>query len=235
MSIWITITRILIIILTAGLGWTTYQSHLLLKEYRPEINLLLSMPEQLGRLTLIGVCSLLAWASGLPAVRLGLHAHNLPAYIGGGVLIGAGIIGLIHLITLWAINRFGRDIYSPWVVNNVLPQRPAEWLLTIPAMLIAVAMEELLFRSLWLGVFANAIPLTLLIIITSLIFGAMHSPQGLLGMLIASSINILLSLLFVWSAGLLLPLTAHYTVNILQLIVAHYRRDWLENYSIQIH
>jgi membrane protease YdiL (CAAX protease family) len=91
-------------------------------------------------------------------------------------------------------------------------------------------MEELLFRLLWLGVFSPVIPLPLLIIGASILFGLMHQPQGLLGVVTAGGINILFSLLFVWTGELLVPLVAHYTINLLQVIAAHRHKDWLENY-----
>jgi membrane protease YdiL (CAAX protease family) len=91
-------------------------------------------------------------------------------------------------------------------------------------------MEELLFRSLWLGSFNQMMPWWLLTIGTSIIFGLMHQPQGQLGMILAGGINIFFCILFVWSGQLLLPLTAHYIANLFQLIVAYHQRDWLENY-----
>lgn len=230
LTIWLTITRILIIGLTIGLAWATWRSHQLLKEYQPDINLLLSIPELLARLGLVGVWFLLAWFSGMSAARLGLHLENFLAYLGWGLVIGVVTISLINLMTGWAIKRFGRGIYSPLVIINILPQRPLEWVLSLPAMLVAVTMEELLFRSLWLGVFAPVVAPMLLVLITSIIFGAMHSPQGSLGMIVAGGMNILLSLLFLWSSSLILPLTVHFTINLLQLVVGHYQRDWLESY-----
>jgi membrane protease YdiL (CAAX protease family) len=91
-------------------------------------------------------------------------------------------------------------------------------------------MEELLFRTLWIGGFGAVVPIPLLIIGTSILFGLMHLPQGQLGILVAGGINILFSILFIWSGQLLLPLTTHYTVNLLQLVIAYQQRNWLENY-----
>jgi membrane protease YdiL (CAAX protease family) len=69
-----------------------------------------------------------------------------------------------------------------------------------------------------------------LVIGTSIIFGLMHQPQGLLGILVAGTINILFSALFIGSGELLLPFTAHYVINLLQLVAAYHQREWLENY-----
>lgn len=228
--LWITLVRLAVLILTLFLAWITYQSNLLLKRFQPDFNLLLSPPETIVRVILVGVCLLLAWLTGLPATQLGLVIVNPLSSIALGLAAGVVVQIGVNLLTFGAINFFGRHIYSTQVIRNILPGRPLEWLLVPLAFLPAVAMEELLFRPLWLGAFRDIISLPLLIIGTSLIFGLMHLPQGSLGVVIAGGVNILLSLLFLWTGGILAPLAAHYTVNLLQVIVAHFQRDWLEEY-----
>lgn len=228
--VWAGISQAGIILLTAFLGWVTYRSHLILKSYRLDFNLLLSPPEQAVRLLLVGICLFLAWLSGLPAAQFGFIIKTPWQTLGLGVGAGLATLLLVNLLTGWAINRFGRDIYSPLIIKNILPRRPVEWPLTAVALAPAVVMEELLFRSLWLGAFGDVVSRPLLILGTSVLFGLMHLPQGWLGVILAGAINILLSLLFVWSGQLLTPLAAHYLVNLLQLVVAHRRREWLENY-----
>ncbi len=227
---WLNVVRLVTLLLTALLGWITYRSHLLLQEFQPDFNLLLSLPEIFVRLLLVGFCLLLTWLSGLSPTELGLDFANPQQMITIGLAVGLITVVVINLLTHWAIRRFGRQIYSPQVVKNILPHRPAEWFLVTLAFLPAVAMEELLFRTLWLGCFQPIIPVWLLILITSVLFGLMHQPQGQLGMILAGGINVVFAILFVWSGQLLLPLTAHYTTNLCQLLVAHYQRDWLENY-----
>jgi hypothetical protein len=229
-SVWLILTRLTLLLLTALLGWITYQSNLLLKQIKPDFNLLLSPPETIVRLLLVALCLLLAWLSGLPASKLGFSSPNPQQSIGLG--LGLGLVGqiLINLLTRWAIARFGRQIYSPIVVQSVLPSRPAEWLPVSLALLPAVVMEELLFRSLWLGAFSSVVPISLLIVGTSFVFGFMHLPQGILGVILTGSINALFCLLFLWTGELLVPLVAHYTINLLQLVVAYFHKEWLENY-----
>jgi membrane protease YdiL (CAAX protease family) len=227
---WATVARLAILILTAVLAWMTYQSNLLLQRFEPDVNLLLSPPETIARIILVGLCLLLAWLTGLPAAQLGLAMVNPLGSIGLGLAAGIVIQVVINLLTLGAINYFGRHIYSTQVIRNILPVRPLEWFLLPLAFLPAVAMEELLFRTLWLGAFRDVVPLPLLIVGTSLVFGLMHVPQGSLGVVLAGGVNILLSLLFVWTGGILVPLVAHYTINVLQVFVAHFQRDWLEDH-----
>jgi membrane protease YdiL (CAAX protease family) len=208
----------------------TYRSHLLLKEFQPPFNLLLAPSEFVVRLLLVGLCLMLAWLSGLPASQLGLASSQPLQTIALGLTIGLVSQVAVNLLTHWAIHHFGRDIYSPMLIRNILPRRPGEWILVALAFWPAVVMEELLFRSLWLGAFQDVVPLPVLIGGTSLLFGLMHQPQGVLGMLIAGLLNILLSLLFIWSGTLLMPLLAHYTINLLQVVVAYRQKEWLENY-----
>jgi membrane protease YdiL (CAAX protease family) len=225
---WLTLARTATIILSAILAWVTYRSHLLLKHYQPEFNLLLAPPEFVMRLVLVGLCLLLAWLSGLPAGQLGLIVKNPVQTIGLGAVIGAAVALVVNVLSHWSIEHFGRHIYSPLVIRNILPRRPIEWGLVAVAFLPAVAMEELLFRTLWLGGFGGVAPLSLLILGTSILFGLMHQPQGQLGVILAGGINIFFSMLFIRSGQLLLPLTAHYVANLLQLVMAHFQREQLQ-------
>jgi membrane protease YdiL (CAAX protease family) len=202
----------------------------LLKKYQPNFNLLLSVPENLVRVGLVGVCLLLAWISGLSREQLGLVAINPLWQVGVGLGVGLLIQLSLNVVMLLGIKKFGRAVYSPLVIRNILPQRPLEWLLVPLAFIPAVLMEELLFRSLWIGAFSPIMWVSVLVVGTSFVFGIMHLPQGILGATLAGGVNILLSLLFVQTGSLLTPLIAHYTINISQLILAHFQRDWLEKY-----
>jgi membrane protease YdiL (CAAX protease family) len=228
---WLNLVRLAVILLTLLLAWVTYRSHLLLKEFQPSFNLLLAPAELMVRLLLVSLFLGLAWLSGLPASQLGLTSAHPLRSIGLGLLIGLFSIVAINGLMYGAIRRFGRNIYSPLVIRNILPRRPGEWPKVVLAFIPAVAMEELLFRTLWLGVFEGIMPLPLLVVGTSLLFGLMHQPQGALGVVAAGGLNVMLSLLFIWSGELLLPLTAHYVINLLQVAVASRRREWLENYE----
>jgi len=228
---WLTATRVAIILLTLMLAIVTYQSNRLLKQFQPEFNLLLSVPENLVRLGLAGVCLLLAWLSGLSRQQLGLVITDDPCrQIGIGLSAGLLIQVMVNIVMMIAINKLGRHVYSPLVVRNILPRRPVEWILVPLAFIPAVFMEELLFRSLWLGVFSPIMGLALLVVGTSFVFGLMHLPQGVLGATMAGVVNVLLSLMFVWTGSFLAPLVAHYTINISQISLAHFQRDWLDKY-----
>ncbi len=227
---WLNLSRAAVIFLTIVLSIVTYQSNLLLKRFQPDFNLLLSPPELVVRLLLVGICFFLAWLSGLSPARLGLILPQPVRSFGLGLTLGLGIQIFIYLITVWAIGRFGRSVYSPLVVRNILPRRAIEWPAVAVAFIPAVAMEELLFRTLWLGLFQDIVALPILILLTSVVFGLMHLPQGQLGVILTGSINVLFCLLFIWSGELFVPFIAHYTVNMVQLLVAARQRAWLEQY-----
>lgn len=208
----------------------TYRSYLLLKIVTIEANLLLSFPESMARLVLVGFCLFLAWLSGLTSAQLGIAVENPWYTIGWGVAIGLLIQFIINLVTIQSIKIFGRHIYSPWLIQNILPRRSSDWPLIALAFIPPVLMEELLFRTLLIGVFSDILSLPILILVTSIIFGLMHQPQGKLGVIIAGVINVVFCILFIWSGQLLLTFMAHYTINCLQVVFAFHQRTWLENY-----
>lgn len=229
-NLWLSVTRLAILLFAGLIAWLTYRSHLLLKEIRPDFNLLLSLPESVARIVMVGICLFLVWLSGLTAMESGLTVTNPWRSVGLGLGIGVVIQLAVNLATFQLIKHLGRQIYSPWLIRNILPRHQGEWVLIALAFIPPVVMEELLFRTLLIGGFRAIVPLPLLIIGTSIVFGLMHQPQGKLGMAVAGIINILFCIVFIWSGELLVTLVAHYTVNILQVIVGYYQRDWLESY-----
>jgi membrane protease YdiL (CAAX protease family) len=230
-ELWLLTARLLIILYTILIGWLTYRSHQLLADLKPTFNVLLSWPETISRTVMVGICFLLAWLTGLPRATLGLQVNVAWASVITGLVAGVVVLLLVNTASHLAIKRFGPAIYSPWLILNILPRRKLEWLLVALAFIPPIAMEELLFRSLWLGAFQNTVPLVLLIGGTSAVFGMMHLPQGSLGMVLAGVINIGFCLLFVWSGELLVTLVAHYMVNILQLVTASFQRNRLTDYN----
>ncbi|MDM8528170.1 CPBP family intramembrane metalloprotease [Anaerolineales bacterium HSG24] len=230
-NLWLTIAQLMIVSLTIFLAWMTYRTNLLLKTYRPPFNVLLSVPETFSRLALVGICLFLAWLTGISVVQLGFISPSPRQSIVIGLSLGIITQFVINLVSIWAIKRYGKHIYSPWLVWNILPRRPIEWLLVALAFIPAVLMEELLFRSLLIGGFLDVAPIWLLITATSILFGFMHQPQGVLGMVGSGVMNVLFSIIFVWSGELLIPFVTHYTINMIQLIAANYQRDWLHDFS----
>ena len=217
---WLLLSQLCTLLFTAFIAWLTYRSHLLLKEFNLDVNVLLSWPETVARTLMVGICLILAWMSGLTAEMLGLTVTNGWWSLGIGFVAGATTQWGLNLISQRAIRRFGRGVYSPTILNNILPKRRTEWLLVALAFIPPILMEELLFRSLLIGLFEEGIPLTLLILVTSTLFGLMHIPQGRLGIILAGTINVIFCVLFIWTGELLVTFVAHYTVNMMQLVTA---------------
>jgi membrane protease YdiL (CAAX protease family) len=218
------------LVLLTLICWSTIRTAIYLREIQPDFNLLLLPAENAIRLLLIAVCIWLAISSAQPYDRFGWVVVE-PAR---DVVIGfaAGILVALALptITRKAVERYGPRVYSPVVVQGMLPRNPREWLFVPLALIPAVLLEELLFRALLLGGFAVFAPPVVLAVIWSILFGAMHLPQGLLGIVVAGLLGLLLSALFLATASLLTPFIAHYVINFLQIVWASHDKSWLESY-----
>ncbi len=219
------------LLLTIAITWLTYRSARLLREMEVPFNLMLAPLENAFRLFLIALCLSLGRLSGLPPAQLGWVISSPLAEISIGLTFGLVVQSLLHPVTRWAVDRFGEEIYSPMVIRNILPANNREWALVPLALLPAALVEELLFRSLLLGGLSAIWPPLPLAILGALLFGAMHAPQRLLGVLMTGVVGFLLSMLFLWRWTLLSVFVAHYTINVLQLLWASRQRDWLERYG----
>jgi membrane protease YdiL (CAAX protease family) len=198
--------------LTVALAWATYQSGRLLRAVPVRENLLLAPLENIVKAGLVLLCIGLGILSGASAAQLGWTLENGWRDVGLGLIAGLVTQLAANVITLWAIKVWGKEIYSPVVLRNIMPRTRAEWLLVPAALLLAVVLEELLFRSLLVGALSLTIPVAVLVIMTS-------------------GMGLWLSLLFIWSGGLLLPLTVHFVINFLQLLKAQDKKAWLDEYE----
>lgn len=219
------------LLLLIFLAWATWRSAQVLRLIPPTMNVLLLPAENVMRVLLVLVCIGLGWLSGLPFPQLGWGSAE-PVRDGlAGLLIGGVIAMLVPPLTQWAVNRFGKQVYSPIVVRSVLPRNRQQWLLVPSALFLAVFLEEILFRSLLLGGFGSIAPPFLLALIWSIVFGVMHLPQGLLGMIVAAMLGLVFSILFLTTSSLLAPVVAHYIINLLQIGWAAHDRTWIESYE----
>jgi uncharacterized protein len=105
-------------------------------------------------------------------------------------------------------------------VQVILPTNRREWLGVLPALLLAAALEELLFRWLPLAGLAQVIPPQWLLWPLALFFGLLHWPQGSWGVAGTTIAAIYLALLFLLTGSIWPPLVAHYLMNLSQLILA---------------
>ncbi|MBU0490652.1 MAG: CPBP family intramembrane metalloprotease [Chloroflexi bacterium] len=219
--------------LLAFLCWATYRSGLLLRAVDIPFNVLTSPPEMLARLALIAVCVGLGLVSGLPPAQLGWTSADQALDVVLGLAAGVFIQVPLTLVTSWAIQsdalaRWRDRLYDPRVALNILPRNRRQWLTVPLAFVSAVVLEELLFRSLLVGGLSAVAPAWLLAAGFALVFGLVHWPQGMLGVVATAVAGFLLAGLFIARGSLLPPLVAHYAVNVIQVVLASRQRETLE-------
>jgi membrane protease YdiL (CAAX protease family) len=216
---------------TLLLGWLSWRTSRWLRTVELDFNPLLPLPELVGRLVMIGICLALGRLSGLSAEALGWTATEPLVDVGWGLGLGVLFQVGLHAVTVRAVRRWGWHLYSPLLIRSLLPRTPAEWVAVPLAMVPGVVLEELLFRSLWVGGFSSLMSPWLAAGIMALLYGAFHVLQGPLGAIGAWGIGFGLAALFLWRGSLVAPLTAHLVYNWLQLSAAHRQRDWLWSFD----
>ncbi|MCD6290355.1 MAG: CPBP family intramembrane metalloprotease [Anaerolineae bacterium] len=197
----------------------------LLQHWRPDRNLLLLPAENLLRGILMAVAIGLGIISGLPPERLGWMSHDPAGDIAWGIALGGALAAAIHLGTRRLVQRPNRRLYDTFIMYNITPRSPAEWPAVLAALLLAVTVEELIFRSLLLGGLVPPLPFWPLAVILAICFGIVHRPQGWLAVVVTATAGLLFAWLFLTRHSLLAPLLAHYTADALQLGLAYTRRD----------
>ncbi len=210
---------VLTLAMTAFLCYGTYTTNRLLRTWVPDRNLLLLPGETVVRLVLIAGCIGLGMLSGLPFGQLGWTWTGWGVNLLLGSVLGAVLAFLFVAGTRRFLRTGGSRFYSDQILAHIVPKTGGEWVWVALAMIGVALLQELLFRSLLLGGLTPVLPAWLLLLTTALLFGTLHSPQGLWGMGGAALAGLFLGLLFFWSGSVLLPLTAHYVTNMIQVTV----------------
>ena len=211
---------VLTVLLTGLIGYSTYATARLLRTWQPDRNLLLMPVETFVRLLFILACIGLGMLSGLPAEQLGWTFEDAGRQIAWGIGWGLLMAAFFMLTTQWVIQGTGHRFYSDLVLEHVLPANRQESLLVALAMISVVVAEELLFRSLLLGGLTPLLDPAFLVVLTAVLFGLMHSPQGMWGMAGSALAGLMLGVLFFQAGSILLPLVAHYVANMVQIYLA---------------
>ena len=219
----------LTLILTAFISYGTYATSQLLKRWHPDQNILLNPIENVARVGVIVLCLALGLLSGLDKTQLGWQLTEVNRQISVGIGIGV-VLGIVfYFSTRLVMALTGKRFYSTIVIQHLVPNNNQELILVLMAMAPVVFLEELLFRSLLLGGFSPVVPVMSLAIILSILFGLLHTPQGIWGIIGAGLAGFLFSLLFLWQQSLLAPVLAHYVTNAIQLVQA--KRTLPSDYS----
>ena len=207
--------------LTGFIGYGTFATARLLRTWRPDRNLLLLPQENLVRVLLVFICIGLGVLSGVKPSALGWRWENWQA----DALLGLGI-GLVLAFGFYAATRLllrlgGGRFYSPSVLEILLPTNQREFWLVLLAFIPAVLVEELLFRSLLIGGLSPLVAPLVLVLGGGILFGLVHSPQGVWGMAGAGLAGVIFGLLFLATGSLIAPLVAHYVANSVQIALAY--------------
>ena len=196
----------------------TWRTNQVLKEWVPEENILLSLPENLARLALIVLAIGLGFLSGESYRTLGW----LPPDPLGDIAIGLGV-GLLVPLVLYYPSKWVETHHPQWysdvVVRSIRPRSSREWPWVVLALLPIALMEELLFRSLLLGAFVPHVNIIYFVIGVSVFFGLLHMPQGEWGVIGVILVSLLFSVLFLWRESLLVVVIAHWLMNVMQLVL----------------
>jgi membrane protease YdiL (CAAX protease family) len=199
---------------------STMRTGQILRTWTPPFNLLLSPLDNVLRLALIGVCIGLGYAFGPGPAALGWPLTHFLQDVALGAVVGALMAGGFALSGRAVERRWGPQVYDDKLLRCIIPATPREWPGVLLALLLAAALEELLFRSLPLGGLARLIAPYWLMWPLALFFGLLHWTQGGWGVVGTTVAAIVLALLFLITGSIWAPLAAHYVLNVLQVILA---------------
>lgn len=205
--------------MTGFIAYSTFATAQLLRRWRPLHNPLLDRTDMLLRLTLIAVCIGLGLLSGLDWTVLGWIAPTLRQMLVGllvGGALAAGLFGFSQLV----LHKTGERFVASQFVEMVAPRSTGELFRIGLALIPVVVLEELLFRGLLIGGLSPLAPVEVLVLGVSVLFGAMHLPQGAAGIIGAGLASVVLVAIFLAEQSLLAPMVAHYVANIVQLGLA---------------
>ncbi|KTG24764.1 CPBP family intramembrane glutamic endopeptidase [Haloferax profundi] len=160
-----------------------------------------------------------AWYAEIPSAALGISAGDVPTKLGVGLALGLG---------LYAANRVGSSLSRQFgftpdeaLRESLTPESRAGWvLLLFVALPLIAGFEELLFRGALVGAVAVGFDVSpwLMAAVSSAAFGAGHSAQGRLGIVVTGLLGFVLAAAFVLTQSLLVVVVAHYLVNALEFV-----------------
>jgi membrane protease YdiL (CAAX protease family) len=200
-------------------SYATFRTSEILQVVTPEENILLIPAENVVRLVMIALCIGLGFLSPAGLTALGWVPADPLGDIGIGLVAGVSISVVATPLTAWVIRRHP-EWYSDIILQSIRPRTRGQWPLVILALLPAVLLEELLFRSLLLGGFSPYVNVLFFAVAASILFGLLHRPQGEYGVAAVTVVALVFSALFLWRGSLLVVVVTHWVTNIGQLLQA---------------
>jgi membrane protease YdiL (CAAX protease family) len=160
---------------------------------------------------------LVAWRSlvrGLTIQELGLGSHGLVVLVASGVF-GAVFIGGLQWLNLRRIGKMEGEAPALLrkLANRLLPVNLGEYLPYSALAITAGVCEEFVYRGFVIAAFSKAgLPLWLVVIVSSMLFGLAHAYQGRAGIVSTGIFGVLLAIgrlglgslvpVMMWHAGL---------------------------------
>lgn len=166
-----------------------------------------------------GFLALGAWYAGVPVSAFGLSSGDVSTKLALGVVLG---------FALYVVNRVGTSLsrrlgFAPdeALRETLTPETPTGWvLLLVVALPLIAGFEELLFRGALVGALSVGFDVSpwFLAAVSSVAFGAGHTAQGRLGIVVTGLLGFVLAATFVLTGSLLVVVVAHYLVNALEFV-----------------
>ncbi|MDZ7781035.1 MAG: CPBP family intramembrane glutamic endopeptidase [Gemmatimonadota bacterium] len=130
---------------------------------------------------------------------------------------GVGVMLLFRLVGLW------RGVSETAVLGRLLPRNRKEKRVFVLLSLVAGFGEEIAYRGYAIPMLAVAVGLPWSVVLTSVVFGALHAYQGRLGMVRTAVMGAILAGGFLGAGSLLPVIVAHALVDIVGGLVIG---DW---------
>jgi membrane protease YdiL (CAAX protease family) len=203
-----------------ALGAATFQSGRILRRITPPVNLLLTLPDNLLRVVLIALCLWVGASLGPGAAALGWSLDDFLRDASLGALAGLLLAPPLQWASAAAVRRWGSEVYDNLVLRAIVPASKGEWVGVALALLPAALLEELIFRSLPLAGLSWLISPWVLMWPLALLFGLLHWPQGLLGVVGTTFLGLILSALFLLTGSIWTAVFAHWVLNLVEVTLA---------------
>lgn len=166
---------------------------------------------------LVGLVFGALWLRGGAIAEIGLRATVLePILVGPLIGVGVGLLLPILLIPFSRKLRAGMKGQMA-SVEALMPVTAAESWQFAAVSVTAGVCEEILFRGLLIGfgaTLAPAVPVPLLVLGSSIIFGLAHLYQGWKGVIGTGALGALLGALYVYTDSLVLPILLHALIDL---------------------
>lgn len=134
--------------------------------------------------------------------------------------VALGVVVIVLPILVLFLVRRDQDIAAVGDIQALIPRNTAEVRLGALLSLNAGVMEELLFRlavpAILFGAFGNAM---VALIVSALLFGALHAYQGPIGIIGTTVIGAFLLLLYVATGSILVPIVVHVLIDLRSFVL----------------